>query len=103
MRKSRDRGAPEEQKILTRVAPEEDALTGTSKETGELPGEPEKGSKERLHMPRGWGKSSLRITVLWASLQQTRIIYFEQLAEVTQAEQEEGKDKTPKGKEITPI
>lgn len=44
--------------------------TGTSKETGGLLGEAEKGTKERLHVTRGWGESSLGITVLWASLEQ---------------------------------
>lgn len=50
---------------------------GTSKETGELLGEAEKGIKERLHMLRGWGESSLGITVLRASSAQTGIIFFE--------------------------
>lgn len=50
---------------------------GSSKETGELLGEPEKGTKERLHMPRGWGESSLGIPVLWASLEQPGIVFFQ--------------------------
>lgn len=37
-------------------------FTGTSRETGSLLGEAEKGTKERLHMARGWGESSLGIT-----------------------------------------
>lgn len=52
-------------------------FSGASKETGELLGEAEKGAKERLQMPRGWGESSLGITVLWASLEQTGITFFE--------------------------
>lgn len=55
-------------------------FTGTSKETGGLLGEAEKGTKERLHVARGWGKSSLGITVPRASLEQpVESYFFEQL------------------------
>lgn len=45
---------------------------GTSKETGGLLGAAEKGTKERLQVPRRGGESSLRIRVLWEPVE----LYF---------------------------
>lgn len=59
MRKSRERGAHKEQKIIIRLAPEEGAPTGLPRDQQGhrgAAGEPEKGTKERLHMPGGWGR-----------------------------------------------
>ena len=52
------------------------SFIGSSKETGGLLEEAEKGTKERLHVARGWGENSLGITVPWASLEQPLESYF---------------------------